>query len=102
MSIPDVDTCAIREASNDEVFPVEHNCARRQGERQEEPEKVMPRRRGLTDDERRASLIIVGCFLFQEVHCNALRALLFASITAYTLSKYLGKTPDASACSNPK
>ncbi|KAH8619077.1 hypothetical protein ERJ75_000218200 [Trypanosoma vivax] len=40
---------------------------------------------GLTADERRACLIVVGCALFQEVDSSYFRAFLAASVVGFLL-----------------
>ncbi|KAH9586562.1 hypothetical protein LSM04_009686 [Trypanosoma melophagium] len=50
-------------------------------------EKHLSSQRGLSTDEKRAGLIFLGCFLFQEVDNDVFRGLLIASITAYTMAK---------------
>ncbi|RNF21156.1 uncharacterized protein Tco025E_03599 [Trypanosoma conorhini] len=95
MASLDVDASPCPEEANYEVAPLDKAASEcKEGKQEEEDEEeAAPRRGRFTVDEKRAGLIVLGCFLFQEVHSSALRTMLVASIAAYAVSKYFATSP---------
>ncbi|RNF02992.1 hypothetical protein TraAM80_06042 [Trypanosoma rangeli] len=86
MSTVDADANSSPDDAGYAVSPVEENANECQEGKQEE-EALPPRGGGLTFDEKRAGLIVLGCFLFQEADSSAFRTMLVASVAAYAVSK---------------
>ncbi|KEG12585.1 hypothetical protein DQ04_01601100 [Trypanosoma grayi] len=67
--------------NNAELLPVE------EANSLSEDKDTVSSRKGLSPDEKRAGLIVLGCFLFQEVDSSVFRAVFVASLAAYALSR---------------